>query len=244
MSPWFSTGFSRWWREFRNAALDIVLPPHCPGCGEASAGLCDACRGQLAERTRPQCERCGEPLLVATSSCAADHRALTGLAWARAPYEYAGTGGALVRRLKLSGDFGAGLALARAMAGAAADRLHGAWRRAALVAVPLHRSRRRRRGFDQAWFLASQLGKRLELPALPGVMRRLRPTMPQGDPRVLSRVANVEAAFEVVRPRLVRGRQLILVDDVLTSGATARACAAALVHAGAAEVALVTACRA
>ena len=190
------------------------------------------------------CTRCGEPLLTPTSVCPLDHRPFAGIAWVRAPYEYAGTGGALVRRLKLAGDFGAGLLLARAMAAVAAGPTQSPWRRAVLVGVPLHRSRRRRRGFDQAEFLAEQLGSRLGLQLCRGVLERLRPTLPQGDPRVQSRATNVAAAFAVARPRLVHGRRVILVDDVCTSGATARACAAVLGDAGATAVALITACRA
>lgn len=176
-------------------------------------------------------------------SCPHDHALLRGLAFARAPFRYAGTGGALVRRFKLSGDFAAGRLLAEAIRGHC-EPLPSGWRRARLVSVPLHRSRRRERGFDQAAWLAAELGRRLGLEARPWALERTRPTLPQGDPRVTSRRGNVDGAFAVRRPRAVAGQRLLLVDDVLTSGATARACAAVLRAAGAVDVALLTACRA
>lgn len=170
---------------------------------------------------------------------------LRGIEWARAPYGYAGTGGALVRRLKLDGDFAAGEILIRAMADRArAMACSRDWRRAVLVSVPLHRSRLRERGFDQAQLLAAGIGRALGLAAPAGVLARVRSTLPQGDPRVASRRHNVDSAFAVGRPRQVVGLRVILVDDVVTSGSTAQACARQLLAAGAREVALVTACQA
>jgi predicted amidophosphoribosyltransferase len=110
--------------------------------------------------------------------------------------------------------------------------------------VPLHRSRRRVRGFDQAAWLAAALARRSGLDARPWALVRTRPTLPQGDPRVTSRRGNVEGAFTVARPRAVRGRAVLLVDDVVTSAATARACAQVLRAAGATAVAVLSACRA
>lgn len=197
----------------------------------------------LERLDRGGCRRCGEPT-AADGACAFDHRVLTGLAFARAPFRYRGTGGALVRRLKLGGDFGALSVLALSMAEAIAPRLVPSWRRAVVVPVPLHRSRRRARGFDQAELLAEAVAHRLLLRCEPGCLHRRRATRPQGDPQVVSRTQNVDGAFAVVRGAAVRGERVLLVDDVATSFATARACAAELIEAGAREVALLTSCRA
>jgi ComF family protein len=189
--------------------------------------------------------RCGEPRGPTEAPCTSDHRFLTGIAWARAPFTYAGTGGALVRRFKLDSDYGAGLLLAKAMARLLAASVPRArWRRALLVPVPLHRARRRQRGFDQARFLAEQVAGRSGLEVETRALRRRVPTLPQGDPRVTNRSQNVAGAFALVHGRGVAGRRVILVDDVITSGATARSCAEILMQAGAAEVGLLTACRA
>ena len=112
-----------------------------------------------------------------------------------------------------------------------------------LVSVPLHAARRRERGFDHAAWLAERLAGRLRLVAAPATLVRTRATLPQGDPRVQSREGNVAGAFSVRRPAAIRGRHVVLVDDVVTSGATARQCAEVLHDAGASAVAMLAACR-
>jgi ComF family protein len=182
-------------------------------------------------------------VLAAGESCGGDHRELQLVARLVAPFRFVGTGGALVRRFKLDANAAAGTWLVRAMAGAWRAAARGVWHRALLVPVPLHVSRRRERGFDQAEWLARGLARRLGLEVMPGVLARLHATLPQGDPRVLSRQRNVEGAFSVVRPGRITGRRVVLVDDVFTSGATARTCARLLRSAGALEVAMLAACR-
>jgi len=176
-------------------------------------------------------------------SCGGEHRDLRHLSFHAAPYRYAGAGGALVRRFKLDGEAAAGRLLAQAMAAALRPHLGGRWRRALLVPVPLHPRRRSERGFDQALWLARRMAPRLSQEVAPDVLQRVRVTLPQGDPRVTSREQNVDGVFSLRRRRAIQGRRLILVDDVFTSGATLRACAAVLRAAGASEVAAVTACR-
>lgn len=231
-------------REIAGALLDLVLPPACAACGAPDTHFCRPCLTQLATRPLVGCSRCGEPVLAAGDRCTSEHRDLTNIARFVAPFAYAGTGGALVRRFKLDADAAAGrwlaAAMARAWRGAAPDL---GWHRAVLVPVPLHGQRRRQRGFDQAAWLALQVAQRLELPRAPEVLVRTRATLPQGDPRVTSRAGNVDGAFAVRRPAAIRGRRVILVDDVFTSGATARTCAGLLRAAGATAVAVLTACK-
>jgi ComF family protein len=112
----------------------------------------------------------------------------------------------------------------------------------ALVPVPLHWTRRWRRGFNQAEVLARAVGRRHGLPVLRGMLRRLRPTPPQqGD--VEARRRNVRDAFAVTAGPVVAGRRLLLVDDVFTTGATVDACARTLLRAGAADVGVLTLAR-
>jgi ComF family protein len=230
-------------RQLAAFAVDAVLPPVCPGCGAPSPRLCRVCDQGLVRRAVPGCRRCGEPVLVAGAACGADHRELAHLALHAAPWRYCGTGGELVRRFKLAGDAGAGGAMVRAMATAWRAAAGDDWSRAVLVPAPLHWRRLRERGFDQTAWLARRLAAALALDAACGTLRRVRATSPQGDPRVASRAAHVDGAFAPSRSARIRGRDVVLVDDVLTSGATARACAAALRAAGARRVAVLTACR-
>jgi ComF family protein len=160
------------------------------------------------------------------------------------PFRYAGTGGAMVRRLKFLGDPQAARLLGRGMANSARLAVRGPWRRAVLVSVPLHKDRLRDRGLDQAARLAEGLEQALGLAYLPGCLRRQKPTLPQGDPRVTSRNRNVAGAFAPRRASALRGRAVILVDDVMTSGSTARECARVLRASGATDVSLIAAARA
>ncbi|MEO6596509.1 MAG: hypothetical protein ABIP94_17295 [Planctomycetota bacterium] len=112
-----------------------------------------------------------------------------------------------------------------------------------MVPVPLHAARRRQRGFDQAEWLARRVAGRLGLMVESGVLARARATLPQGDPRVLSRERNIDGAFRLANPARIVGRRIVLIDDVFTSGATARCCAGLLREAGALEVGMLAACR-
>lgn len=233
-------------RELSRAALDCLLGAPCVGCGAAAVAagdrLCAPCARGLGRRAAGGCRRCGEPV-VAGRPCGADHGPLRNLAFLVAPLWFAGTGGALVRRFKLDGDAGAGGFLAREMRRAWRAGPGRGCRRAVAVAVPLHRERRRARGFDQAEWLVERLARPLALTPATGVLRRVRATRAQGDPRTTSRPANVSGAFALRSSAAVAGRRVVLVDDVFTSGATLRECARLLRGAGATEVAGLVACR-
>ncbi len=234
----------RSWREFARTAVDLALPPACAACGLVGpGGLCRSCDQNLVRRPVPGCIRCGEAVLESGASCGHDHDALRNLAHLVAPWRYAGTGGALVRRFKLDANAAAGRWLVRAMADAWRAQVGPAWARACVVPVPLHRQRARERGFDQAAWMARELGERLGWRSGIGALRRTRSTLPQGDPRVTSREGNVEGAFDLGDGRSFARRNVVLVDDVFTSGATARQCAKVLRAAGALAVAVLTACR-
>lgn len=230
-------------RLFRRSLFDLLLPPVCPACGQPATGLCTACSRGLGWRPERSCRRCGEAALVGGGSCGGSHDELRHLVRLVAPWRYAGTGGALVRRFKLDGNLAAGRLLARGVADSWRSAMSQGWGRAVLVPVPLHKSRRRARSFDQAGWLAAAVARRLHVPVAVDCLLRTRPTLPQGDPRNRSRLTNVTGAFAVRQADRVRGRRVVLVDDVFTSGATMRQCARQLLDAGALEVAALVACR-
>lgn len=237
-------------REAREALLDALLPPACLACGEDQLrdGLCPDCRSELRSRLpepgEPYCSRCQEPLDGDGRCPAEPHRDFALLRTVRAPFDYRGAAGALVRRCKFGRDPGAARALARAMLRACALGQQAQVRRGVLVSVPLHPRKLRRRGIDQAAVLAELCARASGLSHLPRALARTRDTLPQGDPRVTQRERNVADAFVLRRRRGLAGRPVLLVDDVYTSGATARACARILREGGASAVHLLTACRA
>lgn len=187
------------------------------------------------------CWRCGEPTAPGTGRCIADHRWLLGVRDLQVPWRYREAGGAVVRRHKFERDPAALACLVRALASylearRATARMVTRWDRAVFVAVPGSRKRLRRRGFDHAADLAHAVAEAVGARFESGVLRRIRDTLPQADPRVLSRARNVAGAFVTRRQRTIEGRHVVLVDDVVTSGATARACVRELRNRGAAAV--------
>ncbi|HUG49310.1 MAG TPA: phosphoribosyltransferase family protein [Candidatus Limnocylindria bacterium] len=204
--------------------LDLLLPPQCPGCGREGVALCPACGSVLARRL-------DEPPGLPLGLPAWQPAGLAQLEWCAA---YSGPARACLHALKYGGE----LRLVEPLAELMAQR----WRASAiggevLISVPVHAGRRRQRGFDQAELLAREVGRRLGLPVLAG-LERSASTRAQHQLGRGARAGNVGGMFTVAAREAasVRGRWLVLVDDVITTGATLSACGAALHSAGAAAV--------
>jgi ComF family protein len=204
--------------------LDVLLPPACPGCGREGAAVCAACLPFL-ERRRD--EPPGVPLGLAASQ----PQGLVQLEWC---CSYSGVARASLAALKYDGE----LRLVEVLA----DEMAARWARAGiggemLVPVPVHAARLRQRGFDQAELLARAVGRRINLPVAT-VLERATRTAAQHSLGRRARAANVGGAFAVKADdaRAVDGRWIVLVDDVVTTGATFSGCAAALYGAGACAV--------
>jgi len=225
------------------ALVDLVLPPRCPACRTIVDGdgrFCPACWPQLQFITTPCCARCGVPFehdRGPGAECAVCLAEPPRYAVARAAMVYGGPARTAILALK-HGDkpWLAGImAVHMARAGAAlitAETL--------LVPVPLHRWRLWRRGYNQAGLLAQALAKRTGADIAIDALERVRPTPPSVGMGRAMRAKNVRGAFKVRDRGLVKGRTILLVDDVLTSGATADACARILRRAGAASVGVLT----
>jgi len=221
-------------------ALDFALPPRCPGCGAIVDGdgrFCAGCWQALDFLGPPACARCGIPLPYAIGPealCGGCHARSPAFDSAAAAVAYGDIARAAVLRLKYGGRPGMARMMARQMARHTA-RLPA---HAILAAVPLHRRRLWSRGYNQALLIARALGKASGHPVSPDLLVRTRATPVLRGLGRKARAKAVAGAFAVParhRPAL-KGRAVILIDDVFTSGATAEACARALKRAGAASV--------
>jgi len=236
------------------AALDLVFPALCPVCTATLAErrrdpLCGACWDRIARITPPCCDRCGLPWpasarlslsVTATGPpvCDACQVEPPGWDWARAGAEYEGVVRDAIHALKFRGK----RALARPLAQLIGEQWPPLARDvAALVPVPLGRPRERERGFNQAALVAERLAPDLGVAVRPRWLARLRDTQPQSDLGAGERRANVRGAFEARAE--VAGRHVVVVDDVMTTGATLAECARALRAAGAARIGVVAVAR-
>ncbi|MGB5605368.1 MAG: ComF family protein, partial [Gammaproteobacteria bacterium] len=219
-----------------NSLLSLAYPPRCRLCGSTD---CDTCLCRPCRHDLPwlgyTCTRCQQPLSAsgaATGVCGRCQQqppafdACTALFHYRPPVDF------LVKRLKFSAE----LALGPLLAGLLAARIRQQNRTlpGLIVPVPLHRSRLRARGFNQAMELARCLGRMLDLPVNPRLCERPKRTSPQSLLSTPERKKNLRNAFRVTGP--VATGHIAIVDDVMTSGHTASELARVLKTAGAEQV--------
>lgn len=220
--------------SFLAAVLDLLYPPRCAACralleSSAEEPFCEVCR-EAIDPVPAGCARCGAP--GPDPVCGGCLAAPPAFASCRAGGLFGGPLADAVHALK----YGDRPALARPLGAWLAGRAGEAWPAgASVVGVPLGRRRRLARGYDQADLLARAVARAAGAPFLAGAVRRARETAPQVGKSRAERLRNVRGAFLADRRR-VRGKDLLLVDDVVTTGATADACAQGLLSAGARSV--------
>lgn len=223
----------------------LLFPPLCVLCGAAGADdrdLCHGCRAALPINAIA-CPRCALPLAAPAPACGQCLRAPPPFAAAHAPFRYGDPLDRLLTRFKFAADLAAGRVLGTLLVETVAVLLPND---AVVLPMPLHRRRLADRGFNQAWELARMLARGGGLPARADLLLRMRATDPQTGLDAASRRRNVRGAFVVPPSRApwIGGRPVVLVDDVVTTGATAAEASRALLRAGAAEVTLVAVARA
>lgn len=223
----------------------IVYPPTCIACqaatGEAQA-LCSACWRGIGFIERPYCERLGTPFPVDLGTGLLSPAAIADppvFARARAVCRFEGTARELVHRLKYGDRVELSLTLGRMMAQAGRELAADA---DLVLPVPLHRTRLWRRRFNQAAALARAVSRETGLPLATMPLTRIRRTRQQVGLTRTQRADNLQGAFHVSTAMrgLVEGRRILLVDDVLTTGATVNAASRALLRAGASAVDVLT----
>ncbi|MEZ0236105.1 MAG: ComF family protein [Actinomycetota bacterium] len=216
-------------------ALDVVFPPRCAGCGAPAWPFCERCARGLRALAPPWCARCGAPTPDAEVSGCGECPPGE-IAHARAPFAFEGPARASIHHLKYGGVRGVGRALGAAMATCVPPGAD------VVTWVPLARRRKAERGFDQARVLAVAVGRETGLPVR-RLLRRVVATGPQAKRDAEARRAAMRGSF-VARDRAIVPDHVLLVDDVLTTGATAAACAEVLLAHGASRVSLLVAARA
>ncbi len=220
-------------RRMAVAAVDLLFPKRCVGCGDEGSFLCQSCRDELPILEPPYCFLCARPERLVLGLCSRCRGRPLEIEGIRSPYRMEGTVRSAVHALKYQGV----RALAPTLGALLADYVsRNPMPVDALVPVPLFPRRERNRGYNQSVLLAQAMGEVIDVPVENSALRRLRQTPPQASSASEDeRRSNVSGAFEA-EAGLIQGRRIVVIDDVCTTGATLESCSIALRSAGAESV--------
>ena len=237
--------------ELARGLLDLLLPPVCLACdriivaGDKTRLVCRRCRSLLRAPPNPLCPRCGAPRLRTgrdpADICGECERWPASIAWARSAFLLHPPADRIVHQLKYRGWQALGELMGESLARIQRPALNGS---AVVQAVPTTKSRLRERGYNQAALIARAFARSTSLPFVEW-LERAPSSASQTTLQPAKRSANVAGAFRMSEEySAAEGRQILLVDDVLTTGATVSECAETLAGAGAASVCVLTYARA
>ncbi len=229
--------------------LDLLYPRVCAGCGGPVGGddshVCWDCLSAIQYVTDPYCSLCGDPVFGRVDEafvCYTCSSLTPHFESARSAARYQGPLQEMLRCFKYRKGMWASADIARLLLAC----IHNHYDPVAIDSVafvPLYPSRQRKRGYNQAEVLATVVARSLGKPLLRRCLARVRPTPSQTGLTAKARASNVEHAFKVRRRRLVESRSVLLIDDVMTTGATVNECARVLKEAGASQVRVATVAR-
>ncbi len=233
--------FKKWKTYFQKldkAVLDLLYPPRCPICDEVAAEgecICSSCRKTIHRVKEPMCKKCGKPIEnVREEYCSDCMKKRHDFTQGKALWVYDKFVRESIYRFKYQNrrDY------ARVYAGELAEA-YGGWIRArkiqAIVPIPLHKDRKKLRGFNQAEVLAVELGKILGIPVKRNLLIRTRNTRPQKELNGIERKNNLKKALKISE-NVVQLKYILIVDDIYTTGSTMDAASSLLKEAGVIEV--------
>lgn len=213
--------------------LDLLFPRRCPVCDSVQPlgrVICPSCKDKLMVIGSPHCRKCGKPITdVRQEYCGDCQENLHFYKCGRAVYTYPCLRQAIYR-FKYKGRYEYAQFFGTEMAKVLGTEIKS-WNPDALIPVPLHRSKKRARGFNQAEALARVLGKQLEIPVNTSLIKRVKRTVPQKQLNRQLRQNNLKKAFKICRND-VKLSTIIIVDDIYTTGSTVDAMAQVLLDAG------------
>ena len=236
-------------KSILTSILDLIYPRVCICCGAAvkdeQALICWDCRATFEVITDPFCSICGDPVdgrVENVYQCSYCRRKTPSFDFARSAVHYRGAVRKAIHKLKYGHQSSVGRDLAKWMA-AGYDAHYSGVDIDAVVCVPLYLKRQRERTYNQSSILAGELARNLHVPAFTRCVKRVKPTESQVSLNARQRQVNVRNAFEVRDKGWVDGKRLLLVDDVMTTGATVNEVARVLKEARAATVHVLTVAR-
>ena len=211
--------------------LNWLFPPHCVCCGKEGKAVCDDCLSGMRPVGERICPKCGKPLGKGRQ-CRLCARSDFRFQASRAPFLYEGAAAAMIKALKFSG--------CRNFAPVLADLMADLWQELQwtsdlIVPVPLSRRRRALRGFNQSELIGARFSGRTGIPMDPNALMKVRHTKDQVGLNAEERRKNLLGSF-AAEENLVRGKRVLLLDDVMTTGSTFAECTSALLAAGADSV--------
>jgi len=224
------------WRQHSeqvfHTVLDFLLPPVCANCRHIGDLICDQCQARFVVLNEAICQRCGRPQKQAVEECQVCRQFPLPLTQIRAPFLYAEPISNLIHQLKYNSMWSLATPLATLMTDSWPN-----WSQPIdlIMPVPLHPSRQRQRGYNQAMLLAKTVGKQRNILVCGDGLIRKRHTRPQVELGMVERQVNVSDAFEAM-PVKIAQHHILLIDDVCTTGSTLSAAAKALIDAGADSV--------